>query len=119
MMAKKIGGINLFPKFVSKAHYMTPLFDRLLVSKEKNKELQVGSGLIVSESAMEVMHERGRVISVGPDVKCVKPGDVVYFIKGSGSPIVDKDKIYHILQQHQLDIVETDETNQQDSSSAS
>lgn len=89
---------------------MTPLFDRLLVEKEKDKQVEIGTtGLIVSEAAMQVMHERGRVISVGPDVKSVKTGDTVYFLKGSGSPIMNNDKLYYILKAEQLDIVETND----------
>jgi len=86
---------------------MTPLFDRLLVRKKPMEEVTTDGGILLDADKLEVAHERGEVVSIGSDVAAVAVGDVAWFQKNSGSPILmPKGETLFLLRQEQLDLVE-------------
>lgn len=62
-----------------------PLGDRVLVRVHQAKT-QTESGLMLAPDAVEVP-ETGDVLSVGPLVQVVKPGDIVIYPKWSGTEV--------------------------------
>lgn len=85
---------------------MTPLFDRLLVRKADLEEVKTDGGILIATQDLEQAHERGEVVSKGPEVKFVKEGDFVHFGKNSGSPILVGNETLYLLREAQLDLVE-------------
>lgn len=57
---------------------LKPLFSNVLVEVESKKETTT-SGLVIPENADLDAPQTGKVISVGPDVKCVKEGDTIVY----------------------------------------
>jgi co-chaperonin GroES (HSP10) len=86
---------------------MTPLFDRLLVKPIAAKEIETAGGIVLDSDKMEVAHESAEVISVGDDVRAVNVGDVVWYGKGSGSPmLLQNGETLYLLREQQLDCVD-------------
>ena len=85
---------------------MTPLFDRLLVRKANLEEVKTESGIFLATEDLEQSHERGEIVSIGNEVKWVKPGNFVHFVKNSGSPILVGTETLYLLRESQLDLVE-------------
>jgi co-chaperonin GroES (HSP10) len=85
---------------------MTPLFDRLLVRKAPLAEVKTEAGIFIATEDLETAHERGEVVSKGPEVKFVQQGNFVHFGKNSGSPILVGSETLYLLREAQLDLVE-------------
>jgi co-chaperonin GroES (HSP10) len=85
---------------------MTPLFDRLLVRKAPLGDITTDAGILIATQDLAQAHERGEVVSVGPEVKFVEAGNFVHFAKGSGSPILVGTETLYLLREVQLDLVE-------------
>lgn len=56
---------------------ITPLKDKVLVAENKD-EVRTESGLILDDAASVRDSRKGTVLAIGPDVKDVKVGDVIY-----------------------------------------
>ena len=56
---------------------ITPLKDKVLVAENKD-EVRTDSGLILDDAASVRDSRKGTVLAIGPDVKEVKVGDVIY-----------------------------------------
>lgn len=79
--------------------------DRILVQTFPNPT-QVGA--IYAPDNREVAIDRGRVCKLGPDVKDLKVGDIIYKIAGLGQSLVGADKkIYTFHQENSAIAVDT------------
>ena len=87
---------------------ITPLQDRLLIQRPKEKETIKG-GIIIPDSAKEKPQE-GEVIAVGSGRRekgeliplDVKPGDRILFGKYSGNDITIDDEEYMIMKEDEI-----------------
>ncbi|MBI1823335.1 MAG: co-chaperone GroES [Nitrospirae bacterium] len=77
-----------------------PLKDRVFVSYSEESEKSAG-GIYIPDSAKE-KPQRGKVESIGLEVKSVKAGDQVLFDKYSGSKIHFEDKEYLIIKEEDI-----------------
>ncbi|MHB8483508.1 MAG: GroES family chaperonin [Nitrospiria bacterium] len=77
-----------------------PLKDRVLVSYSEEADKTAG-GIYIPESAKE-KPQRGKVESIGFEVKSVKTGDQVLFDKYSGSRIHIEEEEYLIIKEEDI-----------------
>ena len=71
---------------------MRALNDRLIIRPQLDAEVRA-SGIVIPDSAKEKPH-RGEVISVGPEVEGVAPGETVLYSKYGGTELsVDGDDL--------------------------
>jgi chaperonin GroES len=77
-----------------------PLKDRVFVSYSEKSDKSAG-GIYIPESAKE-KPQRGKVESVGFEVKSVKAGDQVLFDKYSGSKINIEEEEYLIIKEEDI-----------------
>jgi len=85
---------------------MRPLFDRLLIRKAPKTDVTTDSGILIATEDLNSAHERGEVVSVGPDVLHVKEGEFVLMGKNSGSPILVGSETLYLYREPQLDLVD-------------
>jgi chaperonin GroES len=77
-----------------------PLKDRVFVSYSEESEKSAG-GIYIPDSAKE-KPQKGKVESIGLEVKSVKAGDQVLFDKYSGSKILLEEKEYLIIKEEDI-----------------
>jgi chaperonin GroES len=77
-----------------------PLKDRVFVSYSEESDKTAG-GIYIPDSAKE-KPQKGKVESVGLEVKSVKAGDQVLFDKYSGSKINLEEKEYLIIKEEDI-----------------
>ena len=77
-----------------------PLKDRVFVSYAEESD-KTAAGLYIPESAKE-KPQKGKVESIGLEVKSVKAGDHVLFDKYSGSKIELEEKEYLIIKEEDI-----------------
>jgi chaperonin GroES len=77
-----------------------PLKDRVFVSYSEESEKSAG-GIYIPDSAKE-KPQKGKVESIGLEVKSVKAGDMVLFDKYSGSKIILEEKEYLIIKEEDI-----------------
>ena len=85
---------------------LTPLFDKILI-KRPEEFSETDGGIIIPETSREKAMN-GEVISVGDDVKKVKPGQTIMFAKYAGTDITfdDANQYLIISEQDVLGIME-------------
>lgn len=80
---------------------LTPLFDKILI-KRPEEFSETDGGIIIPETAREKAMN-GEVISTGPDVKQVNPGQTIMFAKYAGIDITfDDDNQYLIISEQDV-----------------
>jgi chaperonin GroES len=77
-----------------------PLKDRVFISYSEEMEKTAG-GLYIPEAAKE-KPQKGKIESVGAEVKSVKAGDTILFDKYSGSKINIENVEYLILKEEDI-----------------
>jgi chaperonin GroES len=77
-----------------------PLKDRVFVSYSEKSDKSAG-GIYIPDSAKE-KPQKGKVESIGLEVKSVKTGDLVLFDKYSGSKIILDEKEYLIIKEEDI-----------------
>ena len=80
---------------------ITPLFARVVV-QPKTREETTASGIVLPDTASKEKPMEGEVISVGPDCKAVKKGDIVVFKKYAPTEIEIDRQEYFILDEEDL-----------------
>jgi chaperonin GroES len=80
---------------------LTPLFDKILI-KRLPEFSETGGGILIPEEYREKAMN-GEVVSVGPDVEQVRPGQIIMFAKYAGTDITfNDDNQYLILAEKQV-----------------
>ena len=74
---------------------LTPLFDKILI-KRPEEFSETDGGIIIPETSREKAMN-GEVISVGDDVKKVKPGQTIMFAKYAGTDITFDDANQYLI----------------------
>lgn len=77
-----------------------PLKDRVFVSYSEESDKSAG-GIYIPDSAKE-KPQKGKVESIGLEVKSVKAGDLVLFDKYAGSKIILDEKEYLIIKEEDI-----------------
>lgn len=77
-----------------------PIFDKLLVKRAEEMSMTEG-GIIIPETFKEKPMQ-GEIVSVGNDVKAVKPGDIVLHAKWAGTDIMLDSGDYLILSEKDI-----------------
>lgn len=85
---------------------LKPLADLLLVKVPQLQEKKTEGGIILPQE-MQPRPKEGTVLAVGPDVKGVKPGEVVIFGALAGEDLSDPDdeRIKDIRVMHERDLI--------------
>lgn len=80
---------------------LIPLFDKILI-KRPEEFSETDGGIIIPETAREKAMN-GIVVSVGDDVKKIKPGQTIMFAKYAGTDITfDDDNQYLIISERDV-----------------
>jgi len=77
-----------------------PIFDRLLVKRAEEFSVTKG-GIIIPDTSKEKPMQ-GEVVSIGGDVKAVKPGDIILHAKYAGTDIILDSGDYLILSEKDI-----------------
>ena len=74
---------------------------------EKIKEEQkTQSGLILGDDKAEVRYLKGKIISVGDNTVGLNKDDIIYYDRHAGHGIEWKEKLYHVISQQDVVLVE-------------
>ena len=74
---------------------------------EKIKEEQkTQSGLILGDDKAEVRYLKGKIISVGDNTIGLNKDDIIYYDRHAGHGIEWKEKLYHVIRQQDVVLVE-------------
>ena len=74
---------------------------------EKIKEEQkTQSGLILGDDKAEVRYLKGKIISVGDNTVGLNKDDIIYYDRHAGHGIECKEKLYHVIRQQDVVLVE-------------
>jgi len=79
-------------------YQIQPVNDYILIEVEKAKE-KTDSGIFIPDSAEIEKPQTAKVISVGPKVKNVKPGDTVLYSKYGATVVSVRKEEYYFIQQ--------------------
>jgi co-chaperonin GroES (HSP10) len=78
----------------------------IIIEKIKEEPKKV-NGLLITESVTDdVRYLKGRVISTGNKTEVLKEGDTIYYDKHAGHGIDWDGKLYHVIKQTDVVIVE-------------
>jgi chaperonin GroES len=78
----------------------------IIVDKIKEEPKKV-NGLIMTESLnTDIRYLRGKIISVGNNTEALKEGDKIYYDKHAGHGIEWDGKMYYVIKQQDVVIVE-------------
>ena len=78
----------------------------IIVDKIKEEPKKV-NGLIMNESLnTDIRYLRGKIISVGNNTEALKEGDKIYYDKHAGHGIEWDGKMYYVIKQQDVVIVE-------------
>ena len=74
---------------------------------EKIKEEQkTQSGLILGDDKAEIRYLKGKIISVGDNTVGLSKDDIIYYDRHAGHGIEWKEKMYHVIRQTDVVLVE-------------
>ena len=74
---------------------LTPLFDKILI-KRPEEFSETDGGIIIPETSREKAMN-GKVVSIGPDVEQVTPGQTIMFAKYAGTDITFDDENQYLI----------------------
>ena len=78
----------------------------IIIEKIKEKP-KSKSGFVMSElQNTDIRYLKGRVVSVGDQVLVVKEGDIVWYDKHAGNSIEFNDKLFHVIRNGDVVIIE-------------
>lgn len=78
----------------------------LIVDKIKEAPKKVGGLELTEKQNKDVRYLKGKVISVGGEVKGIKDGDVVRYDKHAGHGIEYGEKLYYVIKAGDIVLVE-------------
>jgi len=78
----------------------------LVVEKIKEKPKDIGGFIITDKQANDIRYLKAKVVSSGNLVQVVKQGDIIHYDKHAGHGIEWEDKLYQVIQQQDIVIVE-------------
>ena len=78
----------------------------LVVEKIKEKPKDVGGFIITDKQVNDIRYLKAKVISSGNLVEVVNKGDIIHYDKHAGHGIEWEDKLYQVIQQQDIVIVE-------------
>ena len=78
----------------------------IIVEKIKEEPKNVNGLLITDSVTNDVRYLKGKVISVGNNTEVLKQGDVIYYDKHAGHGIDWGGKLYYVIKQQDVVIVE-------------
>jgi co-chaperonin GroES (HSP10) len=78
----------------------------IIIEKIKEEPKKV-NGLLITESVSDdVRYLKGKVISVGNKTEVLKEGDIIYYDKHAGHGIEWQGKLFYVIKQQDVVIVE-------------
>ena len=89
----------MFVKMQAVNHY-------IIIEKIKEEPKNVGGFIMTENNATDVRYLKGKVISVGNNTEVLKEGDVIYYDKHAGHGIDWSGKLYYVIKQQDVVIVE-------------
>lgn len=89
----------MFVKMQAVNHY-------IIIEKIKEEPKNVGGFIMTENNATDVRYLKGKVISVGNNTEVLKQGDVIYYDKHAGHGIDWDGKLYYVIKQQDVVIVE-------------
>ena len=80
--------------------------NKYIIIETVTEEIKTSSGLLLSgEDANEFRYKKGVVVNPGTNVDTIKKGDVIYYDKSSGHPMVLNDNKYTIILERDVVVV--------------
>lgn len=78
----------------------------IIIEKIKEEPKSVGGFIITDNIADDVRYLKGKIISAGNKTEALKEGDVIYYDKHAGHGIEWNGKLYYVIKQPDVVIVE-------------
>ena len=78
----------------------------IIVDKIKEEPKKVGGFILNDKATNDVRYQKGKIISVGNMTQGIKVDDIIYYDKHAGHGIEFDDKLYYVIKQADVVIVE-------------
>ena len=85
---------------------MQAINDYVIVDKIKEEPKKVSGLLLTDETDKDNRYKKANIISAGNEVKIVKEGDVIFYVKLAGHDIGYEDKLYRVIRSRDIVLVE-------------
>jgi len=77
----------------------------IIIEKIKEEQKTQG-GLILGDDKAEIRYLKGKIISVGDNTVGLSEDDIIYYDRHAGHGIEWKEKMYHVIRQTDVVLVE-------------
>jgi co-chaperonin GroES (HSP10) len=77
----------------------------IIIEKIKEEQKTQG-GLILGDDKAEIRYLKGKIISVGDNTVGLSKDDIIYYDRHAGHGIEWKEKMYHVIRQTDVVLVE-------------
>ena len=85
---------------------MKAVYDYIVVDKEKVGPKKIGGLILTEDLDKDNRYIRGKVISVGNNINYIKKDDMLYYDKHAGHGVSLNDKLYQVIKDRDVVIVE-------------